>query len=183
MKSSTYLLCTFLACALPLLAFAETPSSAPTIKQTTEHNAPQGPDFSPSKDLTGPTFPIEDLIGHPEPEENNKFLVEFLKMTATLGIVIVLILIVAWFLKRMVNAKLAQGNNDSSIIVVERRALSQKTMVYLLEVAGKGIVVAESPHGVTFLGNYPAAGLDTEEAPAATPASPFSQILNEKKTT
>lgn len=165
-----------LTLTLPIIAFAaDAVPAAPTI----EHTAPQTPDFTPPKDLNGAPFPIEDILGHP-PAENNKFMEEFVKMIATLGIVIALILIVAWFLKRMVNAKLEQGNADSSIKVIERRAISQKTMVYLLDVGGKGIALAESHQGVTFLGNFPAPGLEGAEEPSAELPPPFAKILNNK---
>lgn len=111
-------------------------------------------DFSPPKDLKGPVFPIEELIEEPS-QDTNLFLSEFIKMTATLVLIIALIFIFAWFLKRMVNTRIEQANSTSLIQVVERRTISQKTSVYLLNVEGKGIVMAESPSGITFLGNYP----------------------------
>ena len=153
-----------------LLAVTEV--SSPAIESVEQGR--KAPDFTPPKDLSGPTFPAEDFINNPPPE-NNKFLVEFVKMSATLGLVIALILIVAWFLKRIVNTRLEQGNNTSSINVIEKRAISQKTMVYLLDVEGKGIVLAEGHNGVTFLGNF---RVQDEEGDEEKLPTSFSKLLD-----
>lgn len=173
MRSLILLFCVLTALLrIPPVA-ADLPEEKPHQPPTEQHEV-----IPSHQDFNEPTFPVEDLIGHPTPE-SDKFLVEFVKMAATLGLVIAMILFIAWFLKRMVAAKIERGNADSSITIVDRRALSQKTMLYLIEVAGKGIVVAESPHGVTFLGNYPAFGLDAEETNKSELPPSFKQILNQ----
>jgi flagellar protein FliO/FliZ len=148
---------------------AETPM--PTEQQS--HSRSKTPDFSPP-DLNGPVFPIEDVIGEPNPD-TNRFLSEFISMVATLGLIISLILIVAWFLKRMVNTRQEQANETSIIKLIERRSLSPKTAIYLLEIEGKSLVIAESPSGVTRLSEY-----NTPEEKEAEPhkiPSAFNKIL------
>jgi flagellar biogenesis protein FliO len=114
----------------------------------------KSPDFSPPKDMTGPVFPMEDVIGKPNPE-TGRFLTEFINMATTLGLLISLIFIIAWFLKRMLNAKQEQANSTSLIKITERRSLSPKTVIYLLDVEGTSLVIAESHNGVTQLAQYP----------------------------
>lgn len=97
---------------------------------------------------------------------------ELLSMLATLGLVIGLILIAAWFLKRFANARLEQVNNTSAIKVTERRSLSPKTVLYLLELEGKAILIAESHNGVTSLATF-----KSDEYP--TPL-PLTKSLKEK---
>jgi flagellar biogenesis protein FliO len=140
-------------------------------------NSQPAPDFSPPKDLSGPVFPIEDVIGKPGPA-SDKFLSEFISMLATLGLIIALILIVAWFLKRMVNARQDQANETSIIKVLERRSLSPKTAIYLLDVEGKSLIIAESVNGVTHLVNYNTS--EDEEGKHSEIPSPFKKILEQK---
>lgn len=110
------------------------------------------PSDNPPEHVT-PVFPFEDLIRKPD-EQTDRFFSEFINMTATLGLLISLIFILAWFVKRMLNTKQIQGNATSLIKVTERRALSPKTVIYLLDIEGTSIVVAESHNGVTLLADY-----------------------------
>lgn len=135
---------------------------------------PSSPDFSPPKDMTGPVFPPEELIGKPGPE-TDRFLTEFISMLATLGLIISLILILAWFLKRMVNNSQMQGNETSLIKIIDRRSLSPKALVYLLEIEGKTLVVAESQTGVTALAQYDS---PEDDAEAKTPTA-FKKLLDQ----
>jgi flagellar biogenesis protein FliO len=151
-------------------------TAAESTTSPTEHPA-KVPNFSPPKDLSGPIFPPEDLIGQPNPE-TNKFLTEFVNMMATLGLIISLILIVAWFLKRMLNARQDVANTTSLIKVVERRALSPKTVIYLLDIEGKSIIISESQNGVTRLADYTAmAEEETKQLPSA-----FNKLLGPHQT-
>lgn len=173
-----------------LLAFLLTQNVAFSIDNssetttTTEQQIPYNqkvPDFLPPKDLSGPVFPMEDLIGKPNPE-TNKFLSEFVSMMGTLGLIISAILIFAWFLKRMVNTRQEQANTTSIIKVVERRSLSPKTAVYLLEVEGKSLIVAESVNGVTRLAEYdsPQDANEKNETQPKVPSA-FSKLMDQSK--
>lgn len=167
MKTLLYFLL-FLFCStlLPpyLIAVDE---AVPAIEQP-------APPFHPND----PVFPMDDIIKEPL-KQNDKFYSEFLNMLATLGFILALILIAAWFLKRLVNTRVEQANNTSSIKILERRSLSAKSMVYLLEIEGTGILVAESVNGITRLSEFPVASEMNEEKPPENPTS-FSKILERK---
>jgi flagellar biogenesis protein FliO len=162
------------SCLLKFSLFAAEPVSLPEAPPPLEAPSLTGTDREP-------VFPIEDLIGKPT-KETDRFLSEFLNMLATLGLIIALILFIAWFLKRMVNAKIEGANASSSIKIIDRRNLSPKTMIYMIEVNGKGIIVAESQNGVANLGTYPP---DEEEEEEETPQGkipkPFSDLLTKTK--
>ena len=142
------------SCLVSLSLFAADPSPTPTAPSSIE--MPAHPETK-----TEPVFPIEDLIGKPT-KETDRFLSEFVSMLATLGLVLALILFIAWFLKRMVNAKIEEANLTSSIKIIDKRNISPKTSVYMIEVNGKGIIVAESQNGVASLGTYPTDNEDDE---------------------
>ncbi len=151
--------------------------TTPTPPTTLEAPQVTPPGIKPAPSDEEPYFPLQ--IEEPSPQ-SNKFLVEFLNMLATLGFIIALILIVAWFLKRFVNARLEQVNASSSIQVIEKRGLSPKSMLYLLRVENKTILVAESQHGVTALTEFDTP-IETEPAASQEFPSPFSKLLEKKK--
>lgn len=68
----------------------------------------------------------------------------FVKMMATLLGLIALIVISVWMLRRISHGRLKQMNYGRSIKILERRPLSAKTILYLVEISGKKVVVAES---------------------------------------
>lgn len=130
-------------------------------------------------DAPGPVFPLEDFMNIPE-KQNDKFYTEFLNMLATLGLLIGVILIAAWFLKRFLNTRMEQINTVSSIKISERRALSPKTALYLLEVHDKTILIAESQNGVTLLSQINPENLPSDLSTNEPPKS-FSKILEGNK--
>jgi flagellar protein FliO/FliZ len=102
-----------------------------------------------------PVFPLEDLIQKPL-QNNDKLFTDLMNMMATLGLVIGLILFVAWFLKRFANSRLEQMNESSQVRIIERRTLSPKSLLYIIEIDDRRIILAESPQGVTRIADYPA---------------------------
>lgn len=68
----------------------------------------------------------------------------FSKMLFSLLIVVALLLASFWFLRRVFQNRMHKGNLASSIHILEKRALSPKTMLYLVKIEGKKILIAES---------------------------------------
>jgi flagellar biogenesis protein FliO len=112
----------------------------------------------------------------PDDKEGDRFLSEFMNMLTTLGIIVVIILMATWFLKRMVSGKIQQLNTTSLVKVIERRILSPKTSLYLLDIEGKGVILAESSNGVVSLGNFDVAQTDPSQQPMA-----FKEIMKNKE--
>lgn len=67
----------------------------------------------------------------------------FLKMAITFVAVIVGIIGTIWLMRRLAGGKFG-GSSSQSIKILERKALSQKTMLYVIEVDGKQTLIAES---------------------------------------
>ncbi|MGH2638628.1 MAG: flagellar biosynthetic protein FliO [Rhabdochlamydiaceae bacterium] len=67
----------------------------------------------------------------------------FLKMAITFVAVIVGIIGTIWLMRRLAGGRLG-GSSSQSIKIIERKALSQKTMLYLIEIDGRQTVIAES---------------------------------------
>jgi len=89
-----------------------------------------------------------DHTQHKEVEEDTKFSQVFTKMLFMLGITLLIFVIGAYFAKRFL---LTQGGLRSTkpgvIQVVEKRSLSQKSTLYLVDIEGERILVAEFPTG------------------------------------
>jgi flagellar biogenesis protein FliO len=67
----------------------------------------------------------------------------FLKMFLTLLALIVGIFVMVWVIKRLATGRSSSGSGKS-IQVLEKKALSPKTMLYLVDVDGKQTLIAES---------------------------------------
>lgn len=68
----------------------------------------------------------------------------FLKMFLALIILIVAIFFTVWLLKKIGQGRWAGGNSNRAIKIIEKRALSPKTMLYIIDVDGQQSVIAES---------------------------------------
>jgi flagellar biosynthetic protein FliO len=120
---------------------------------------------------TTPLPPIEPQEWVEAENESDHFTSTLLNMVMTLVVFLGVLLALTWFLKRMMAVKQEQGNMQSTIKVVAQRALSAKTMVYVIEVEGQSLVIAESAGSVAHLTNLP-----VTIAPAS---SSFRRILDQ----
>ncbi len=162
-------------CAAPLMAATEAPAAAATSAQPASSKK-SGAASSTSQ--TSPLFLPEDLQSAAT-ESPDRFVSEFLYMLSMLGLILLILLAVTWFLKKVLNTRLQQVNSSSAIKVIERRSLSPKSAIFLLEVEGRGVALAESTNGVTFLTTFPIE--EEEAAPTAAPPQQFSSYLERPK--
>ena len=96
---------------------------------------------------------------------------EFLRMLFILSLIISMVVATTWMVRRLGRGKMRSFNKNSAIRVLERRAVSPKSFLYLLEVEGTKILVGDSQaglHGLAVLTPPP------EEKPE------FGAILREK---
>lgn len=68
----------------------------------------------------------------------------FAKMFISLVVLVVLLFVTYWFLKRLIRNRLQKGVGNASIQILEKKMISPKTMLYLIEVDQKKILFAES---------------------------------------
>jgi flagellar biogenesis protein FliO len=79
----------------------------------------------------------------------------FAKMFLTLIVIIALLLVSYWFLRKLIRHRLEKGVGNTAIHVLEKRMISPKTMLYLIEVDKKKILIAESHLEIKRLENFP----------------------------
>lgn len=106
------------------------------------------------------------------------FIPELMNMLFMLGLLVLLILLASWYLKRVVNTRIQQANDTSEIKIEERRALTAKTSIYLLRIKDKHVLIAESSNGITLLSSSRSLADSLEEDDESAPS--FNTILKEK---
>ncbi len=125
------LLCTF------SLTLCGAPSDPAPIKATpveeTVRATPLTPE--PSPPIQEPTQIADKLPSYEH---------AFIKMLLSLGALLVLIFLTVWALKRLSSGRLKFMNNALAIKILEKRSLSPKSVLYLVEVSGKKVLIAES---------------------------------------
>lgn len=121
-----FLLFLAICASLPLISQDETIQKP---QETVQTPAPQGEGIDQPFDLGAPAVSYQGA---------------FVKMMMTLLGLILLIIISVWMLRRVSQGRMKQMNYGRSIKVLERRPLSAKSVLYLVEISGKKVVVSES---------------------------------------
>lgn len=80
---------------------------------------------------------------------------QFFSMLLTLGFILCLIFVSVYFLKRVMRSRMHQLNKSTGIKILERRALSSKSSLYLVDILGKGVVISESASGINVITEFP----------------------------
>lgn len=68
----------------------------------------------------------------------------FFKMILSLTAIIVLCFLTFWIFKRISKSRMTQVNNQRALKVIEKRILSPKSILYLIEYEGTKVLVSES---------------------------------------
>jgi flagellar biogenesis protein FliO len=68
----------------------------------------------------------------------------FFKMLFTLIALVILIVVSFYFFKRFSKMKFSSQNQNSNIKIIEKRVLSPKSILYLIEADGKKSLISES---------------------------------------
>ncbi len=68
----------------------------------------------------------------------------FVKMFLTLIALVAMLGLTAWFLRKIIRNKFQRGSGGQLIHILEKRMISPKTMLYLVEVDSQKVLLAES---------------------------------------
>ncbi|MEF9497259.1 FliO/MopB family protein [Chlamydia sp. 04-14] len=85
--------------------------------------------------------------------ENMKL--EMFKMLGSLMLLLTLFGIGVWAFKKFLKSKGQGFGNTSTIKILDRRSLNQKTCIYIIRVVNKILVIAESGEKITLLSEFP----------------------------
>ena len=77
------------------------------------------------------------------------------KMLLTMVALVALLFGTYWLIRRLIQSRLQRGVGKQSIAILEKRMISPKTMLYLIQVEDKKILFAESHLEVKALESFP----------------------------
>ena len=86
----------------------------------------------------------------------------FIKTIVVLIGLLLLVVLTVWMFKKLSHGRLRSLNYMKSIKIVEKRPLSPKSILYLIEVEGKRVLLAESQYEVRNIANLEYVGEDKE---------------------
>lgn len=134
------------------LAYTETPPPAASQTQP-----------SPEKtETSSPALPTQEIPPLPSSTEiTESYEGSFLRVIVSLVGLIILVVVTFWILKRLGRGRFGKFGSDKSIHIIERRPLSPKSVLYLVEVGNKRVLLSESQLEVRSLTSYEL--LDEEE--------------------
>lgn len=101
-----------------------------------------------------PSPSILDNLDQVPPPPPGDFGATFVKMILTMVAIVALLFFTFWFLRRLIQQRLQKGVGEQSIQILEKRMISPKTMLYLIEVDKKKILIAESHLEIKRLENF-----------------------------
>lgn len=114
-----------------------------------------------------------------DPSEPLDYWSEFFKMFTGLGIILGIVLVGAYLLRRFLNKRMEATNWQHEIKILERRPLSQKSTLYLIESRGKVFLISDSTAGVHFLIECNATAEENNGTKASLQES-FERIIEKK---
>lgn len=134
-------------------------------------------DSNPTEAIEAPFSPTEEDFfkakDHIDKEADN-FTSKFFNMLFVLTLLIGFMILASWMLKRMARSRVDQLNTASEIKVLETRHLSPKATIYLLDVMGQGLVIAESHIGISHLTTISLRETEADQPPLTSPKTKFS---------
>lgn len=89
-----------------------------------------------------PPSPMETFISKTEGVPSYE--ATFFKMLLTLAGLIILVFLTIWILKKATNGRFGSMGSQKKINILEKKPLSPKTLLYLIELDGKKILISES---------------------------------------
>ena len=102
--------------------------------------------------VTETPFPLEEPPPPaPDVTQDSRFLAEFFYMLLMLGLLIGLLFFGTYFLRRLTSTRMEALNTTSTIKILERRTLSQRSILYLVEIEEKQFMVVENPSALAAL--------------------------------
>lgn len=130
--------------------------AAPEVQQTHPviENTPTQAPAPPA--IPSPFAPGQETQVSPLPSSNEmtgSYESAFVRMLVTLLALVFLVFATFWLLRRMGKGKFKMSSGRT-INILERRALSPKTVLYIVEIGNKKVLVSESQLEVRALSTY-----------------------------
>src|SRR5690348_3159016 len=120
---------------------AET-GAAPNQTQTTQKQT--GTSETPA-DTSAPALPTQEIPPPPSSSQiTESYEGSFLQVIVSLIGLVVLVVVTFWILKRLGRGRFGKFGSDKAIHIIERRPLSPKSVLYLVQIENKRVLLSES---------------------------------------
>lgn len=139
MLKKIFLVCMF---SYQLSCFGVEPPSAPPAATTTEQKKEEPPPPAEPPIHIDTQTTEEHHLTPVTSSENYEH--AFIKMIATLVGLLALVFFTIWVLRKLSHGRLGSFGGQKAIQILEKKPLSPKSMLYLIEVSGKKVLIAES---------------------------------------
>src|SRR5579862_1917537 len=126
------------------LAFTDTPPTSPP-PQTPQQQPQPAPPPLPSQEI--PPLPSSAQL-------TQSYEGSFIRVIVSLLGLVILVVLTFWILKRLGRSRFGKFGSDKSIHIIERRPLSPKSVLFLVEVGNKRVLLSESQLEVRSLASY-----------------------------
>lgn len=147
----------FLILYFPLQATEEISTKANSTfvadQKSTQKHPPSSKEDSTTKPILENDKKIQTTDKKPEMDDNHpsnmkkvteSYETAFIKTIVVLIGLLVLISLTVWMFRKLSHGRLRSFNYMKSVKILEKRPLSPKSMLYLIEVGGKQVLIAES---------------------------------------
>lgn len=94
-------------------------------------------------------FPLEEP--GPHVASDTRFLGEFFYMLLMLGLLIGVVLFASYILRKMTSNRMEVLNTTSRVKILERRAISQRAWVHVIEIDEKEFLITENVNGIAVI--------------------------------
>jgi flagellar biogenesis protein FliO len=123
------------------LAFCQTPSPTSSSQEQTQQ--------------ASPALPTQEIPPLPSSTQlTQSYEGSFIRVIVSLLGLIILVVLTFWILKRLGRARFGKFGSDKSIHIIERRPLSPKSVLFLVQIGNKRVLVSESQLEVRSLASY-----------------------------
>ena len=106
-------------------------------------------------------YPALLMADAPEVLTPGDFKISFFKTLLSMALCLAAILVALWFVKRFANKKFFNLNDQHNIKIIERRPISPKSVLFLVQIGNKQVLIAESQLEVRALTSPESAPLKT----------------------
>lgn len=87
-------------------------------------------------------------------EESDNFQGKFFNMLFVLALLVAFMIIASMMLKRMTRQRVLNMNTQSLIKILETRPISPRATLYLINIEGKDLLIAESQAGLNHIATF-----------------------------
>jgi flagellar biogenesis protein FliO len=101
-------------------------------------------------------------------------------MIGTLVLMIAAVIFLAFVVKKFMNSKMQTINNLNAIKILEKRSLSPKSHLYLIEVQGKQLLISESQMGLNSIAEIPIKENPIDQKVNCQETLSFAKLLKSK---